>query len=691
VRIEARRLRLIVAAACCAGFLIVPTVGHAATLYGATGGKGDDTVANSGILYTIDSATGAATAVGPIGFGVTGLAVDPTTGVLYGSTTTISATDPNSIITINKRTGAGTLVGPTGRSSGLADIAFDASGQLWGWGADTPLDLETVDKTTGAATSVGGSGSFGEGMSFDGSGTLFGMFNGDDGELSTVDTSNGDLTTVATLSGSPFGDRAIPAASFGCDGSTLYAIDGLEHSPPLADLVTVDTTTAAITDIGPTTNQMDGLAWDCVPPPGSLYGATGGTGDHAANSGILFLLDPATGVATTTIGPIGFGITGLAVDPTTGILYGSTSSNSSTDADSIVTINKATGAGTLVGPTGEASAVADIAFDSSGQLWGWSEAGDFFVSIDKTTGAATHEAHTSSAGDGMSFDRNDVPYIMINGDDGDLRTIDTATGNTTFVANLSGSPYGDRTIPAASFACDGTTLFALDGLTSTTPHGLVSLVTVNTGSGVIAERGQTTDSMDGLAFDCFGFVAPSGGGGGGGGAPSPPIVTAVSPSSGPAGTSVGITGQHFENVTQVLFGSTPATFVIDGFNHLTAVAPAGPAGGVDVHVVTGNGTSPSTAADVFNYTTAGGGGGGGGTPPAAAKCPHVPNLNHRTLRGARKYMDRAGCNVSLKLANHLPRKHHKRRRVVSQTPASGSSTDGAVTVTMGYLKALKKG
>src|SRR5688572_9969630 len=76
-----------------------------AVLFGATGGE-----VNSN-LYTVDTATGATSSLGPIGFAVTGLAVDPTTGKLYGSTSMQSPSNPGSIITINKSTGAGTLVG----------------------------------------------------------------------------------------------------------------------------------------------------------------------------------------------------------------------------------------------------------------------------------------------------------------------------------------------------------------------------------------------------------------------------------------------------------------------------------------------------------------------------------------------------------------------------------------------------
>jgi hypothetical protein len=99
-----------------------------------------------------------------------------------------------------------------------------------------------------------------------------------------------------------------------------------------------------------------------------------------------------------------------------------------------------------------------------------------------------------------------------------------------------------------------------------------------------------------------------------------PVVTGLSATTGPAGTTVTVTGQNFSGAAghlQVLFGSTPATnvHVVDD-GHVTAVVPAG-SGTVDVRVqsgisdpadsanikspVFGYGTSATTASDQFTY------------------------------------------------------------------------------------------
>jgi hypothetical protein len=88
-----------------------------------------------------------------------------------------------------------------------------------------------------------------------------------------------------------------------------------------------------------------------------------------------------------------------------------------------------------------------------------------------------------------------------------------------------------------------------------------------------------------------------------------PVVTGLSPNSGPAGTTVTIAGQNFSgaagNLT-VLFGGTPATSVtlVDD-SHITAVVPAG-AGTVNVQVQSGlNETDPNSPSDNVNNPTFG--------------------------------------------------------------------------------------
>jgi hypothetical protein len=90
---------------------------------------------------------------------------------------------------------------------------------------------------------------------------------------------------------------------------------------------------------------------------------------------------------------------------------------------------------------------------------------------------------------------------------------------------------------------------------------------------------------------------------------SPPAVTNVNPTSGPAvgGTTVTITGLNFFVVSAVYFGGTlaPGPYVVNGADtQITVTSPAG-TGTVDVTVTAAGGTSPTNPpADQFTFVAA---------------------------------------------------------------------------------------
>ena len=86
-----------------------------------------------------------------------------------------------------------------------------------------------------------------------------------------------------------------------------------------------------------------------------------------------------------------------------------------------------------------------------------------------------------------------------------------------------------------------------------------------------------------------------------------PTVSAVNPNAGPlaGGTSVTITGTNFTGATAVSFGGTAAaSFAVVNATSITATSPAHAAGAVDVRVTTPNGTSATSASDMFTYAAA---------------------------------------------------------------------------------------
>jgi hypothetical protein len=208
--------------------------------------------------------------VGPIGFSVSGLAVDPSTGVLYGSTGGDSDL-VGGLITINKSTGAGTFVGTImGGDGGFPDITFTPEATLFGWwkGSD---DLVRIDKASGAGTFVGDSGlsTSGDGLASNAAGTIFLAGDDDNGPLRTVDRNTGFVTSVATINGTT--GNPINALAFDSAG-TLFGVR-LNNGccgPRPTDLITIDTGSGALSSRGPSVDNLDALAFDVTAMPRSV-------------------------------------------------------------------------------------------------------------------------------------------------------------------------------------------------------------------------------------------------------------------------------------------------------------------------------------------------------------------------------------------------------------------------------------
>lgn len=85
---------------------------------------------------------------------------------------------------------------------------------------------------------------------------------------------------------------------------------------------------------------------------------------------------------------------------------------------------------------------------------------------------------------------------------------------------------------------------------------------------------------------------------------APPAVTNVTANVGPlaGGNSVTITGTNFINVIAVNFGSAPSlTFIVNSSTSITATAPPGAAGTVNITITTLAGTSAAAASNQYTY------------------------------------------------------------------------------------------
>jgi hypothetical protein len=218
----------------------------------------------AGNLYTINLANGTATLVGAIrlpgskSIGVTGLAADPTTGVLYGITSEKSPNSPHALVKIDPASGAAELVGDL-RVVG-SDITFDSKGTLYVWLPGTS-QLGTVNLSDAVVSAIGKAGPGGSpaGIAIDPNGMVYVISKGASGTLDNVDLATGALQVGPQLTGAPFSTQ-INSMSFSPSG-LLLAVNSNGGSPANTRLVTINTATGVVATIGPLPDDTDALTF----------------------------------------------------------------------------------------------------------------------------------------------------------------------------------------------------------------------------------------------------------------------------------------------------------------------------------------------------------------------------------------------------------------------------------------------
>ncbi|MEK9137179.1 MAG: hypothetical protein AAB393_08655, partial [Bacteroidota bacterium] len=194
-------------------------------------------------------------------------------------------------------------------------------------------------------------------------------------------TTPGTLVTVA-----PWGTSNFFAGDFSNDNNTFYGINGTTNN-----LVRVDTNTAAQTVIGPVT-VTSGHTW-----------------------------------------------TSMKIDPTSGTAY-ATSTNIT--ASTLYTINLTNGATTVVGSMTPIPSVIGMAISPSGQMYAYA-LDDQFYSVNKATGAATligPIGFDANFAQDMDYDNTTGTLYMAAYNNslsrGELRTVNTTTGSTFLIGPL---------------------------------------------------------------------------------------------------------------------------------------------------------------------------------------------------------------------------------------------------------------
>ncbi len=203
-------------------------------------------------LYSIDSATGAATLIGDTGVRkFVGIEFNASTNTLYGLTTSAD------LYRINIFTGAASLVANLPTSYIEGDLAYDANGTLWG--ADVgvvgtvntgnalllPTALTALGDVSGLAFSASGAL-----LAFDQSGVRDAVYR--------IDTATG-ATTLVGLTGTQ--SEGVGALESSADFGTVWLVDG-------SSLYTLNQETGTASLIGATgVSGISGLA--LVPAPGA--------------------------------------------------------------------------------------------------------------------------------------------------------------------------------------------------------------------------------------------------------------------------------------------------------------------------------------------------------------------------------------------------------------------------------------
>lgn len=178
--------------------------------------------------WQIDTATGAGTDLGGGSVDITGIAYNPTNGVIYGSGTT-------DLYTVDPLTGATTYVGNYGVAGSLfISIAYNTTtNTLYGFDIATDA-LYTINPATGAATLVGGLGgdfNYAQDMAFDqNSGLLYLAGYTTTGALYWIDTNTGAASIIGPFQGGweidgfviPYGGLQAPDVAIAADGTLSW-------------------------------------------------------------------------------------------------------------------------------------------------------------------------------------------------------------------------------------------------------------------------------------------------------------------------------------------------------------------------------------------------------------------------------------------------------------------------------------
>jgi large repetitive protein len=426
--------------------------------------------------------------------------------------------------------------------------------------------------------------------------------------VSAVSPSGGPASggTSVTITGSNF--TAASAVSFGAAAATSFTLDSATQIIATAPAGTTGTVDITVTTPNGTsaTGATDRYTYTAAPVVGAVSPAGGAlaggnsvtisgsnlTGATAVKFGTVAAASFSVGSASQITATAPGGSAG-AVDVTVTTPNG-TSAISAADqytyaaAPSVSAISPSSGStagGTSVTITGTSLAGATVVKFGTA-------AASFSV------GSATQITATAPAGTAGTVDVTVTTAGGISAAGAGDRYIYTAAPTVSAVSPASGAASGGNSViitgsnlngaTGVSFGTVAATSFSVGSatqITATVPAGTAGTVDIT----VTTPGGTSATSV----ADGYTYVAA-------------PMVTAISPIGGPAsgGNLVTITGTGLAGATAVKFGATTASFTVVSAAEITATAPAGSAGTVDITVTTPDGTSTPGARDRYTYTSA---------------------------------------------------------------------------------------
>lgn len=219
---------------------------------------------HASILHSIQPATGAATAIGPIGFGQVGALAFAPDGSLYAVGK--NGADKWVLLKIDLVSGRGTAAGPTGLDLPFHDIAFRADGKLFGYVRRSSANSKSgsvylIDTTSGLASFTGNTEAASDDCAPVAISSDKALYSVGQRSLENIGATNSGPKIALHFSPS-FGSAQVQASTvkFDAGSGMLWALMQTGGGASGNYLANIDLKTGNVSALGPTTEAFHGLA-----------------------------------------------------------------------------------------------------------------------------------------------------------------------------------------------------------------------------------------------------------------------------------------------------------------------------------------------------------------------------------------------------------------------------------------------